>query len=332
MHRRSLLAALAAAPLLGLARSAWGQLETSSSPAPASRLKSIARDARGTTLTLGLEHAPFPAPGGGYRDDTVLVFVPAHYRYRATEGVAALVHFHGHGTTAERSLAAHELREQLADSRQNAVLVVPQLAVMAADSSCGKLEVPGALNRLVAEALGVTAREGRTTLGETAFPADAPVGTVCVSAHSGGYHAAACCLRSGGIDVRETYLFDALYADLEVFRDWVVSRKGEPLQRRHKLVSYFTEGGTTESLDVLLRGQLERAGVLCAHEMQEGELSRHELSHAEAVFVRTGLWHSAVTWESNALRDVLYASALPRHMPTTWFAAKTGARPIERRR
>jgi hypothetical protein len=117
-----------------------------------------------------------------------------------------------------------------------------------------------------------------------------------------------------------------------VFRDWVIARKGEPLHRRHKLVSYFTEGGATESLDALLRAQLERAGVLCAHELQEGQLSRHDLSHAEAVFVRTGLWHSAVTWESNALRDVLYASALPRHVPTTWFASKTGARPIERRR
>jgi hypothetical protein len=324
MHRRTLLAALAAAPLLSLARGARAQSAT--------RLKSIARDARGTTLTLGLEHAPFPAPGAGYRDDTVIVFVPAHYRYRAQEGVAALVHFHGHSTTAERAMTAHELREQLADSRQNALLVVPQLAVMASDSSCGKLETPGALMRLVTEAVAVSAHEGRTTLGDTAFPSDAAVGTVCISAHSGGFHAAACCLRSGGIDVRETYLFDALYADVEVFRDWVVARKGEPLHRRHKLVSYFTEGGTTETLDAALRAQLDHAGVLCAHEMQEGELSRHDLSHAEAVFVRTGLWHSAVTWESNALRDVLYASALPRHLPTTWFAARTGARPIERRR
>ncbi|HEY3817872.1 MAG TPA: hypothetical protein VGL81_11905 [Polyangiaceae bacterium] len=324
MHRRTFLAALASAPLLSFARTAAAQA--------APRLVDLARDARGTTLALGLEHAPFPAPGAGYRDDTVLVFVPAHYRWRAEDGVAALVHFHGHNTTAERAMAAHQLREQLADSRQNAVLVVPQLATMSADSSCGKLETSGALARLLTEAVAAAAREGRTTLGDTAFPADAPIGTVCLSAHSGGYHAAACCLRAGGVDVRETYLFDALYADLEVFRDWVVERHGEPLHRRHKLVSYFTEGGTTESLNALLRSQLDKRGVLVAHEMQEGDLSRHDLSHAEAVFVRTGLWHSAVTWETNALRDVLFASALPRHLPTTWFARKTGARPLERRR
>ena len=94
--------------------------------ADVARLKSVARDARGTTLTLGLSHAPFA--GMGYGDDTVLVFVPAHFKYRAEEGVAALVHFHGHNTSAERAMAAHELREQLSDSKQNALLVVPQLA------------------------------------------------------------------------------------------------------------------------------------------------------------------------------------------------------------
>ncbi len=325
MHRRAFLAALAAAPFLPVvvARSARAQ--------SASRLKSIARDARGTTLWLALEHAPFA--GGGYRDDTVIVFVPAHYRYRDDdEGVATLVHFHGHNTTAERALATHELREQLADSKQNALLVVPQLAVLAADSSCGRLESPGGLARLLAEAVPTAAREGGMTLGDTAFPVGSPLGTVCLSAHSGGYHAAACCLRAGGVDVRETYLFDALYADLDAFHDWVIARRGEPLHRRHKLVSYFTEGGTTEANNAALRAQLEHAGVLVAQELSEGDLSRHDLSHAEAVFVRTGLFHSAVTWETNALRDVLYASALPRHVSSSWFARKTGARPIERRR
>ena len=321
MHRRSFLAALATVPLSSLvARNARADV----------RLKSIARDARGTTLTLGLPHAPFA--GEGYGDDTVLVFVPAHYRYRSEEGAAALVHFHGHNTSAERAMVAHELREQLSDSKQNAVLLVPQLALFAADSSCGRLETPGGLSRLLWEALAATATSGRVTLGESALPADASLGTVCLSAHSGGFHAAACCLRGGGVDVRETYLFDALYYDVDTFRDWVVARHGAPLHERHKLVSYFTEGGTTEARNGVLRAQLGKAGVIVAQEMQEGGLSRRELSQAEAVFVRTGLWHSAVTWETNALRDVLYASALPRHLPTTWFAARTGARPLERRR
>jgi hypothetical protein len=367
MHRRRFLTALAAAPLLSLVRSsqAWALPEkpfdypgfgggddgpaipANAAPTgpvappveyqarpraarPATPLKSVVRDALGTTLWLSLEHAPFA--GGGYHDDTVIVYVPSHYRYHPEEGVATLVHMHGHSTTAERAMVAHQLREQFADSKQNALLVVPQLAVMAADSSCGRLEAAGGLQRMLQEAVVTTAHEGRSTLGQTAFPRDARLGTVCISAHSGGYHAAAACLRTGGIDVRETYLFDALYAEGETFRDWVIARHGEPMHRRHKLVSYFTEGGATEANDRLLRTQLERAGALCEEELQEGELSRHDLSHAEAVFVRSGLWHSAVTWETNALRDCLYASALPRHLASTWYAHKTGARPLERRR
>jgi hypothetical protein len=132
--------------------------------------------------------------------------------------------------------------------------------------------------------------------------------------------------------VRETYLFDALYAESDVFRDWVLARKGAPAASRHKLVSYFTAGAPTDALNRALRDELEKAGVLVAEEMREGELSRHDLSHAAAVFVRTAIAHSQVTWETNAVRDVLYASTLPRHLPASWFASKSGARPIERRR
>jgi|CZKU01.1.fsa_nt_gi hypothetical protein len=328
MDRRSFLATLAAAPLAVLVSSAL--FSAVARAQSATRLKSVLRDPRGTTLWLSLDHAPFA--GGGYRDDTVIVFVPAHYRFEPEEGVATLVHMHGHSTTAERAMEAHQLREQVVDSKQNAVLVVPQLAVMAADSSCGHLETPGGLVNLLQEVVATTAHEAHATLGDTAFPYNANLGTVCISAHSGGYHAAACSLRTGGIDVRETYLFDALYAEADTFRDWVTARHGESPHRRHKLVSFFTEGGTTEANDHMLRTQLEKAGVLCQEELQEGEMSRHELSHAEAVFVRSGLWHSQVTWETNALRDCLFASVLPRHVASSWFARKSGARPIERRR
>ncbi len=323
MHRRTVLAALAQVPLLSLALPAR--------PAEAQvtgRLKSVVRDERGTTFYLALPEAPFAGRG----DDTVIVFVPDRYRYVAEEGVAALVHFHGHNSTAERALGAHALREQLVDSRQNAVLVVPQLAWLAADSSCGRLASPGGLARLLGSALSAAARWGRSTLRDSRFPESAKLGRVCLSAHSGGFHAAACSLREGEVDISETYLFDALYAEREVFRDWTLARRGAPPASRHKLVSYFTVGAPTEPLNHLLRVELERAGVLVAEEQREGELSRKELSHADAVFVRTGTAHSYVTWETNALRDVLYASMLPRHLKSTWFARRHGARPIERRR
>jgi len=69
-----------------------------------------------------------------------------------------------------------------------------------------------------------------------------------------------------------------------------------------------------------------------SEELREGELSRRSLSHASAVFVRSTVAHSSVTCETNALRDVLYASMLPRQLGSSWFRNRDEARLIERRR
>src|SRR5688572_25992818 len=160
LHRRTCLQLLAAS-VVGLA----------SSPArAASRVRSIDAQANGTTLWLELDAAPFPHGSAGYQDRTVIVFVPKTFRAergaragshghtlslatRAGARVPLLVHFHGHNTTAERAIVSHALREQLVDSKQNAVLVVPQGPVNASDSSAGKLDAPGGLARMLDEVL-----------------------------------------------------------------------------------------------------------------------------------------------------------------------------------
>lgn len=325
VSRRSVLGGAAALGLLGLSRSARAE-------GARSRIVRTSEDERGLTAFVELEQAPFPAAGSWHRDATVVVFVPKHHRRGSDGSVGFVVHFHGHNTTAERAMTAHQLREQLYDSKQNAVLVVPQLAVMAPDSSAGKLEVQGAFARMLEDVLRtLDSREMETKLGPAATGPGARVGRVCVSAHSGGYHAAACAVRSGGVPVQDVFLFDALYADTDVFRDWVVAGRGKPMGARHKLVSYFT-AGTTEANTRRLFDELAHAGVSCVQETVEGTLSREEITHAEAVSIRTGTTHGAVTSELNSLRDCLYASALRRRLRTSWFDAKQGHRPLERRR
>ncbi|HEY0469065.1 MAG TPA: hypothetical protein VGC79_32955, partial [Polyangiaceae bacterium] len=101
MRRRTVLAALAQIPLhsaVAFAQSERAEVRP--------RLKSQTRDALGTTLVLGLPQAPFAGTG----DDTVIVFVPGKYRFQAEEGISALVHFHGHNSSAERAMNAHALR------------------------------------------------------------------------------------------------------------------------------------------------------------------------------------------------------------------------------
>jgi hypothetical protein len=342
VSRRGLLGG---ASMLGLALFASSRARADSLPgglpAPAtvhvgSRVARVVSDARGVTVTLELEHAPFPSSGSGsgtgYGDPTVLVFIPHHHRVARDSTVSTVVHFHGHNSTAERAMVAHQLREQLFESKQNAILVVPQLAVNAADSAAGKLEAPGGLERMLDDALRtLDVAAVRNLAGLAALSPDASLGRVCVSAHSGGYHAAACALRNGSVAVHETYLFDALYAEVDVFRDWVIAGHGKPMGSRHKLVSYFTAGRTEANTHAMF-AELERSGVACAHEQIEGTLSREELTRAEAVSIRTALAHGAVTSELNSLRDCLYASALRRNLRSSWFEAKHGARPLERRR
>jgi hypothetical protein len=77
--------------------------------------------------------------------------------------------------------------------------------------------------------------------------------------------------------------------------------------------------------------ELERAGVVTARESVEGSLSREALIRAEAISIRTQTTHGTVTSELNSLRDCLYASSLKRRLRTSWFEAKAGARPLERR-
>ena len=340
-HRISRRGLLGGAPILGLAAlTSWrarADALPGGIPAPTavhvpSRVVKVTSDVRGVSVTLELDHAPFPANGSGYADPTVLVFIPHHHRVGRDPSVSMVVHFHGHNTTAERAIVAHQLREQLFESKQNAILVVPQLAVMAADSSVGKLEAPGGFARLLADALRtLDVAAVRAAAGPAALSPDAEIGRVCVSAHSGGYHGAACALRAGGVTVHEAYLFDALYADVDIFREWVIAGHGKPMAARHKLVSYFTAGRTEVNTHALF-ADLERSGVVCAHEQVEGTLSREELTRAEAVSIRTSLAHGAVTSELNSMRDCLYASALRRNLHSSWFEAKHGARPLERRR
>ena len=75
-----------------------------------------------------------------------------------------------------------------------------------------------------------------------------PVGSIVLAGHSGAYRVMAFILNRGGLtaNIREVYLFDALYGQTEKFAHWVDRFPG-------KLVDIYTaEGGTRDqSLDFM---------------------------------------------------------------------------------
>lgn len=315
-------------PLLGLLAPRLG--DAAASTAGASSVTDVYKGVRGITLTMQLAHAPYPAPGGGYRDSTVMMFVPRFYR--ADGAVQTVVHFHGYNNTADSAMKKHQLREQFYDGKQNGVLIVPQLAYMAKDIACGKLERTGGFAKMVQDALATAGASGkaRAALGDAALPRRPRVGTLCVSAHSAGFHAAAAAVAKGGIAINETWLFDSLYGETVAFREWVLAGRSTSRKRRHKLVSYYT-GGITGQNTLSLFAALEKAKVSTALETVEGTLSRQQITVAQAVAIKSSNSHGAVASHTNGLRDCLFASALDRSVRAKWFDAKKGARQIDAR-
>jgi hypothetical protein len=179
------------------------------------------------TRLVGFENSAFPyagksGRGSRYSDNRVLVHVPAGFDARKP-GVI-VVFFHGHGATLARDVRDRQLLpKQISDSGTNAVLVAPQLAYDAADSSAGKFWERDGLKRFLEEAAGQLADAYGDPRSEDVF-ARMPV--VIVS-YSGGFETAAWSLHVGGLGKRVigVVLLDSLYGHLDKFASWIAKNR-----------------------------------------------------------------------------------------------------------
>ncbi len=295
MYRRSVMFA-ALAGLFGLSFAGIAEGAPEENPPP------------GSMVELHPKSAPFPTKDSTYKDDTVLAFIPEHFNFPANGKVDVIVHFHGHKGTAHRAIRGHMLREQLNKSKQNAILVVPQGPVMASDGDFGKLMRKNGLSKLLNEVLGSLAKDKK--LGGSGKP---KLGRVIASAHSGGYRAAAMAIKHGGVDLREVYLFDALYGELEQFEAFAAKKK--------KLVSYFV-GGEPMTNSLALADTLKGRGVKVLVESGDVRLDREDLVKGKALFLRGRASHGTATFEEGALRDCLLASCLKGNGTKEWHQQK----------
>jgi hypothetical protein len=179
--------------------------------------------AQGLQKKDGTLYPPFPH----YRDSSVVVFVPDSFA-ETTRGVNLIVHFHGHMNDNLGVLERYGMPMSMVRARTNALLVLPQGPYRARDSFGGKMEDEGGFQRLVENVLHTMQREQVLT---NPMP-----GNIIVSAHSGGYRPAAFALTRGGLGSRIThvFLFDAFYAQQEMFRSWLSFGNG-------RLLGAFTE-------------------------------------------------------------------------------------------
>ncbi len=232
-----------------------------------------------------------------YNDNRVLMHVPENFDIRKP-GVI-VVFFHGNGATLERDVRDRQLLpQQISDSGANAVLLAPQLAVDAADSSAGKFWQPGGLKRFVTELADHLARLYGDPGAAKAF-ANMPVVLV---GYSGGFVPTAWSLEVGGLGnrVRGVFLLDAVYGELDKFASWIANN------RSGFFVSAYTR--YTQRHDQELMQMLRDKGIAISDDMDG------PLHPGSVVFVKTpdGVTHrDYVThaWTDKPVREVLVKMA-----------------------
>jgi hypothetical protein len=228
-----------------------------------------------------------------YSDNRVLMHVPEHFDVRKP-GVI-VVFFHGNGATLERDVRDRQLvPQQVTDSGANAILLAPQMAVDAADSSAGKFWQPGGLKRFLEESANHLARLTGDPNGARAF-ANMPI---VIVGYSGGFLPTAWSLEVGGISdrVRGVVLLDAVYGEMDKFASWIESH------RSGFFVSSYTH--YTARRDRELMSTLRQKGISVSEDMDG------PLRPGSVVFVETGegITHrDYVTraWTRDPLKDVL---------------------------
>ena len=184
-----------------------------------------------------------------YSDRSVLLAAPQSFD-PARPGVI-IVFFHGNMATLSRDvIARQQIVRQLADSGLNAVLVAPQLAVDAQDSSAGRFWSPGGFASFLGEA--------QTKLGELYPNARGAFRRmpVVIVAYSGGYLPAVYSLTVGGDEarVRGVVLLDALYGERDKFVSWV-----EGPGRNAFFISAYS--ASSKEGNEAIRARLEADGV-----------------------------------------------------------------------
>jgi hypothetical protein len=232
-----------------------------------------------------------------YNDSRVLVHVPEHFD--AKRPGVIVVFFHGNGATLERDVRDRQLvPQQISDSGVNAVLLAPQMAVDAADSSAGKFWQPNGLKRFMEESATHLARLYGDPNSAKAF-ANMPIVLV---GYSGGFLPTAWSLEVGGITKRVAgvILLDAVYGELDKFASWIENN------RSGFFVSSYTR--YTRKRDMELMAMLREKGIAYREEMDG------PLRPGSVVFVQTrdGVTHrSYVTqaWTEHPVKDVLLKMA-----------------------
>lgn len=234
-----------------------------------------------------------------YNDNRALLHIPREYD-KTKPGVMVLF-FHGHGATLARDVVVRQqLPAQISGSGINAVLVAPQFAVNARDSSAGNFWKPGGTRRFLDEA----AQQMAKMIDDPDMAQKFARMPVVIVGYSGGYVPTAATLARGklGERVKGVVLLDGLYGEFGRFADWIQNTRSGFF-----LSAYAT---STRKGNAALKGILRKRGVNYSNSLSSS------LRPGSVTFVKAVDSHrDYVTraWARNPISDLL--SRIPGTAP-----------------
>jgi hypothetical protein len=227
-----------------------------------------------------------------FSDDRVLLHIPPGFDPRRP--AIMVVFFHGHGANLARDVRdRQQVPAQLTAAGANAVLVAPQFAVDAADSSAGKFWEPNGFKRFLDEAAVKLAR----LYGDPATAATFARMPIVIVAYSGGFGPTLSVLDRGGVHsrIRGLILLDALYAGIDRFADWIAEN------RSTFFISSYTPHTAHHNAD--LERLLNEKSVPYGSQLRRGRLDgmvaflpAGDVSHRDFV---------THAWADNPIKDIL---------------------------
>ena len=227
-----------------------------------------------------------------FSDDRVLLHIPPGFDPKRP--AVMVVFFHGHGANlAQDVIDRQRVPEQMTAAGVNAVLVAPQFAVNAADSSAGKFWEPNGFKRFLDEAAVKLARmygDQHTAFTFGKMP-------IVIVAYSGGFGPTLSVLEQGGVKsrVRGLVLLDALYGGTGKFANWIADN------RSTFFVSSYTPHTARRNVD--LEHLLRKRSVPYSSQLRNSHLQgmvtflpAGDVSHRDFV---------THAWADNPIKDIL---------------------------
>jgi hypothetical protein len=174
-------------------------------------------------------------------------------------------------------------------------LVLAESAKNAPDSYGGKLEHAAVFKALVGDLFRNLQKFG--LLNHSAKP-----GNIILAGHSGAYRVIASILQNGGMLIKETDLFDALYSETGKFMQWLNT------DRQVRFVNIYTnKGGGTDEVSIKMMQELKTRDIPFLF-YEENKLDTKLLAQKQIYFIHSEREHNDIIFNPDQFRLLLESS------------------------